>query len=120
MKRKTKKTTGDLIAYLERKAEALKGRVEDLELKLGVGKNPKGSQLKVEKFPIEDLKLVWPAPPPDDPPLAVGDLCRLNSGGPVCLVTQADSKWAVTIGWSDGSRAGSRECALPRGCVRRV
>lgn len=76
-------------------------------------------QLNFGRFHVSNLELISPIPPPDDPPLIVGDHCRLNSGGPDCLVvdTTVDS---VTIAWADGSGIGSQECELPRGNVRRI
>jgi len=72
-----------------------------------------------------DLKLVAPAPPPDDPPLIAGDYCRLNSGGPASLVVDASDE-AVTVAailcrLSDGNHGiSAEEYTFPRACMRRV
>ena len=69
-------------------------------------------------FLAADLRLVAPVPMPDDPPLAVGDVCLLNSGGPDMMVVEA-GYYRVTVAWwrADGDVA---EHEFPRACVRRV
>lgn len=74
------------------------------------------ADIKRQAFRLAALRLVAKAPPPDDPPLAVGDRCRLNSGGPICLVVDA-AEDLVTIAWKSGETAD--EFALPRACIRR-
>lgn len=62
------------------------------------------------------LQLVAKAPPPDVPPLFVGDRCSYNSGSPPLLVVDCDQS-TVTVAWEcDRSIA---EHTLPRACVRR-
>jgi uncharacterized protein YodC (DUF2158 family) len=53
------------------------------------------------------------------PPVEVGDLVRLNSGGPACLVVDADGDATVTISWRD-SGGDVFEWGLPRACVHRI
>jgi hypothetical protein len=78
---------------------------------------PVDPQIRHGVFKVRDLRLVAHAPPPDDPPLAIGDFCVLNSGGPDCLVVDVDDS-DVVFAWvhPDGR---PQECRLPRGCVRR-
>lgn len=53
---------------------------------------------------------------PNARPLQVGDIARLNSGGPPSLIVDADED-SVTLSWRDD--AGSiLECTLPRACAR--
>lgn len=73
--------------------------------------------IKSTRHRISTLRLVAPAPPPDVPPLAIGDHCRLNSGSPVLLVTDADDADLVVAWESEGSPI---ESSVPRACVRRV
>lgn len=70
------------------------------------------------KFHVSDLVLVSPAPAPDMPPLAVGDRCRLNSGGPDMLVVDATAD-AVVVAWADGA-GGVSEAEFRRAVVRRI
>ena len=51
---------------------------------------------------------------PREPPLRIGDLVTLNSGGPVLLTVDADQK-SVTVAWG----RGKKECVFPRACVHR-
>lgn len=74
------------------------------------------TKIKQGWFLASDLKLVAHAPPPDDPPLAIGDVCQLLSGGPDCLVVDEEGTDLV-IAWEDDKQA--EEHTLPRGCVRR-
>jgi uncharacterized protein YodC (DUF2158 family) len=67
-------------------------------------------------FPLDMLRLIAPTPPPDVPPLGVGDRCMLNSGGPVMTVVDfADDE--VVVSW-DGE--GGMESTFLRACVRRL
>ena len=53
---------------------------------------------KNEAFRSKDLRIVAPAPPPDNPPLRIGDWCSLNSGGPNMMVAdEADEHVTVAI-----------------------
>lgn len=77
----------------------------------------------------EDLVLVAPAPPPDSPPLEMGDWCRLNSGGPAMLVVDVEPEH-VTAAWGPKwgeeerfARAVVRRCAAPENahdCLRHI
>jgi hypothetical protein len=46
--------------------------------------------------PWPDLEKVGDAPPPDNPPLRVGDWAMLNSGSPMLLVVDDDDE-TVTV-----------------------
>lgn len=75
--------------------------------------------IKRRAFALSDLEMVRRAPPPDDPPLHIGDRCYLLSGSPVLLVVDEDTD-SVTVAWSDGTRRGTRETTLLRCVVRRA
>ncbi len=66
-------------------------------------------------FPLHMLVLVEPAPPPDVPPLGIGDRCMLNSGGPVMTVVDMNDD-AVVVAWRGEAVT---EDTFPRACVRR-
>ena len=69
-------------------------------------------------FKLRDLELVAKAPPPDDPPLSVGDRCFFNSGGPELTVVDIKGDKDLTVSWShDDGRV--EEMDFPRACVRR-
>ena len=51
-----------------------------------------------------------------EPPLRIGDVVRLNSGGPAAIIVDVSSD--VTISWRDDSR--THEHAFPRACVHRL
>jgi uncharacterized protein YodC (DUF2158 family) len=75
-----------------------------------------------QRFRIGDLKLVAPCEQFQDvrqPPLRLGDVVRLNSGGPASLVVDLSLGDKVTISWCDTSRK-AREIEIPRACVHRV
>jgi uncharacterized protein YodC (DUF2158 family) len=74
-------------------------------------------QMKTGAFKIADLQLIVPAPPPDNPPLGIGDYCRLNSGGPCLLVVDVSGS-VVTVGWD--LENGVAERSFPRAAVRRI
>src|ERR1700676_710694 len=61
------------------------------------------TKMKDGIFKPGDLRLVSLAPPPDDPPLRIGEYCRLNSGGPRLLVVDVDG-FVIVVGW-DGDRS---------------
>lgn len=73
--------------------------------------------MKTQSFKAGDLRLVAQAPPPDDPPLMMGDVCTLNSGSPPLLVVDLDGDDLV-VSWR--CDCGVTESKLPRACVRRV
>jgi len=54
-----------------------------------------------------------------EPPLRLGDVVQLNSGGPRCLVVDTDEDNIVTIAWQDSSGI-PQEHKLPRACVHRI
>ncbi len=70
------------------------------------------------RFRMRDLRLISEAPAQDDPPLRVGDRCRLNSGGPTLLVVDVDEDDLI-FAWSDG-KDGAMECVASRAIARRV
>ena len=74
-------------------------------------------KVKRETFAISDLVVVALAPPPDDPPLMIGDWCRLNSGGPYCLVVDGN-EWDVVVSWANGAD-NHPEYSFSRASVRR-
>lgn len=67
-------------------------------------------------FHPSELVLVGETPPPDHPPLGVGDYAEMNSGGGVLLVVDCDAD-NVVLAWPE--RNGAIEDTLPRACVRR-
>jgi uncharacterized protein YodC (DUF2158 family) len=68
------------------------------------------------RFSLSDLVKVGDAPPPDSPPLIMGEFCQLISGGPDMLIVDIDGD-ALTVSWNEGedthtfSRATVRRCA---------
>lgn len=66
-------------------------------------------------FRVEDMKLIRPAPPPDDPPLRMGCWCRLTCGGQRMLVVDEAASGAIAVGLPNGV-----ECEIPRASVRRT
>lgn len=52
-----------------------------------------------------------------EPPLRIGDVVTLNSGGPTCLLVDIDGD-AVTIAWRDGPHV--EEATLPEACIHRI
>jgi uncharacterized protein YodC (DUF2158 family) len=69
-------------------------------------------------FRVEDLRVVSDAPPPDSPPLAIGDWCRLNSGSPDLLVVD-DQGARLVASWLDGE-GEVNEADFPRAGLRRI
>ncbi len=53
---------------------------------------------------------------PGEPPIRIGDIVELNSGGPPMLVVDVDNR-IITVGWRDGELI--REGWLPEPCVHR-
>jgi len=68
-------------------------------------------------FRASDLRLIREAPPPDVPPLTIGDRCTLNSGGPVMTVIEGDDE-SVVVAWRSGKAV--KGSAFKRVTVRRV
>jgi uncharacterized protein YodC (DUF2158 family) len=52
-----------------------------------------------------------------EPPLRIGDVVRLNSGGPACLVVDVGER--IVLSWHDAEGA-TQEAVLPAACVHRV
>lgn len=73
--------------------------------------------MKTGRFRVSDLRLVAKAPPPDIPPLGVGDRCRLNSGGPAMIIVDVTSG-CVVAAYRSGEQV--EEVTLCRECVRRI
>lgn len=69
------------------------------------------------KFRAHELVLFASAPPPDRPPLSVGERCRLTSGGPSLLIVDVDGD-ALVVSWRDPNGI-VHEHAFARGCLRR-
>jgi uncharacterized protein YodC (DUF2158 family) len=53
-----------------------------------------------------------------EPPLRIGDIVRLNSGGPRCLVVDFSDS-TVVVAWRDPNQ-GIVEREFPRDCFHRV
>lgn len=53
----------------------------------------------------------------DEPPIGLGDLVRLNSGGPPMMVVDLDGK-NVTAAWRSGQKIEER--TFPEVCVHRI
>ena len=73
-------------------------------------------------FKASRLKLIAPREQFQDdrePPLRLGDVVRLNSGGPACLVVDLPYPKAAILSWDD-KNGENHECALPCDCVHRV
>ena len=68
---------------------------------------------KQRVFKASNLIKVSDPPPPDDPPLQIGDWCTLNSGSPPWLVVDT-TKDDVIVALND------QEHDFPRACVRRT
>lgn len=71
---------------------------------------------KQKTVPVDHLVVIMPAPPPDSPPLGVGDRCTYNSGSPPLLVVDCDER-NVTLAWE--FEAEVSEHVIARACVRR-
>lgn len=75
---------------------------------------------KRRAFPVDRLEIVAPASVfrfEHEPPVGVGSVVRLNSGGPRMLVVDIDGD-SLTTAWR-GSDGGITEATLPRLCVHR-
>jgi uncharacterized protein YodC (DUF2158 family) len=51
-----------------------------------------------------------------EPPLQIGNLVRLNSGGPILLVVDVSNQ--ITVAWRDQSGC-AHESTLPEKCLHR-
>ena len=69
--------------------------------------------MRTRSFRAHDLMLVAPAPS-DQSPLAIGEMVRLNSGGPSLMVVDTEGA-SVTV----AANGGAEEHLLPRVCVQR-
>ena len=56
---------------------------------------------------------------PLEPVLRMGDIVRLNSGGPRMMVIDVDEDGAITAAWRDSNQQ-CHEVSFPRMCVHRV
>lgn len=56
---------------------------------------------------------------PNEPPLRLGNVVRLNSGGPTCMVVDFGADTDIVVAWLD-ENAAAREWTFPRTCVHRV
>lgn len=65
---------------------------------------------------FERLRIRRP-PPEDSQPLAIGDRCILNSGGPIMTVINGNDEW-VTVAWRAGEKVDGGD--FERVMVRRV
>lgn len=54
-----------------------------------------------------------------EPPLRLGDVVRLNSGGPVCLLVDLPDCNTVVVSWQESSGLVHEE-QLPHACFHRV
>lgn len=63
-----------------------------------------------------DMLINFGSPPPDVPPLGIGDRCMLNSGGPVMTVVDMNAD-DVVVAWRGEAVT---ESTFPRACVRRI
>ncbi len=73
-------------------------------------------------FQPDRLRLIAPAPPPDHPPLRIGDRCHLNSDlvglvSPLLVVDLTGDE--LTVAWPKAG-GGADEAQLPRACLRRA
>lgn len=73
--------------------------------------------IRRQSFRLEDLVVEAPAPPPDDPPLGVGEKCRVISGSPDLLVVDCDDVHVI-VAWRRKCR--TVEAMLSRVVVRRM
>ena len=73
-------------------------------------------------FKCDRLKLIARADEFQDsrePPLCLGDVVQLNSGGPNCLVVDLEDGNTGTISWRDSSGT-PQELPIPLACVHRI
>ena len=85
------------VNHLPRKNSATSGRIGEVRL-----------VAKAEEFQNDR-----------EPPLRIGDIVRLNSGGPRCLIVDLPSGETLTVSWRDHDKKAS-EHEFPRTCVHRV
>lgn len=74
--------------------------------------------MEQKRFPGSHLRLVAAAPAPDNPPLAIGEFCRLNSGGPKMLIVDGCGSKLVAA-WKDQD-GDVHEAWITREIVRRT
>lgn len=77
-----------------------------------------GKSFRIGRFRAEDLIAVGEPFPPNDPPLRIGDVVRLLSGGPKMIVVDFDGS-RIVASWlnKDGT---AEEHSFPSHCVHRV
>jgi uncharacterized protein YodC (DUF2158 family) len=56
---------------------------------------------------------------PNEPPLRIGDIVRLNSGGPNSVVVDFSASDGVVVSWRD-TKEGVQEETFPRACLHRT
>jgi hypothetical protein len=71
--------------------------------------------IKTAYCEAHDLERVAPAPPPDSPPLTIGDRCQLNSGSATLMVVDVEPTF--TVAWM--TPCGVSEYEIDRAAVRR-
>ena len=54
-----------------------------------------------------------------EPPLRLGDIVSLNSGGPQAMVVDIDSSEGIAVGWRDGEGT-PQEASFPAACLHRL
>lgn len=77
--------------------------------------------MKRKSIPVRDLRLVATAESfrgPREPSLGIGDVVRLNSGGPESVVVDLEGR-SVTVAWR-GQAGEVAESVLPEPCFHRV
>jgi uncharacterized protein YodC (DUF2158 family) len=79
--------------------------------------------VKLNRQPIRANKLSLVAhsedfQDPREPPLALGNVVRLNSGGPAMMVVDCASEQTVTVSWMAGGK--NHEQDFPRAGVHRI
>lgn len=74
--------------------------------------------IRRKSFPTHELRKVADAPPPDSPPLGIGDKCQLISGSPVLLIVDVDRD-QLTVSWPN-INAKVVEAKIGRAALRRT
>ncbi len=54
-----------------------------------------------------------------EPPLRLGDIVSLNSGGPQAMVVDIDSSEGTAVAWRDGE-GPPQEASFPAACLHRL
>lgn len=56
---------------------------------------------------------------PHEPPLALGDIVSVNSGGPKMMVVDLNGDGIAVVSWRDGEGV-PQELSIPLACLHRV